>query len=126
MAFMFDKELVFSILVQIDEAIDKIINRTAHIQNADYFSETMEGMEKLDGICMLFIAIGESLKNIDKITKGSLLTKYPEIDWPGVKGFRDIIVHHYFNIDAEQIFWICTHELRPLSEVIKKILQDLT
>ncbi len=126
MVFMFDKELVLSILVQIDEAIEKIINRTAHIQNADYFSETMDGMEKLDGICMLFIAVGESLKNIDKITKGSLLTKYPEIDWSGVKGFRDIIVHHYFNIDAEQIFWICTHELRPLSEVIKKILRDLT
>ncbi len=126
MAFMFDKELVLSILAQIDEAIEKIINRTAHIQNADYFTETMEGMEKLDGICMLFIAVGESLKNIDKMTKGSLLAKYPEIDWSGVKGFRDIIVHHYFNIDAEQIFWICNHELRPLSEVIKKILRDLT
>jgi len=122
---MFDKELVLSILAQIDEAIEKIINRTEHIQNSDYFSETMEGMEKLDGICMLFIAIGESLKNIDKITKGSLLAKYPEIDWSGVMGFRDIIVHHYFNIDAEQIFWICNHELHPLSKVIKKILLDL-
>jgi len=122
---MFDKELVLSILAQIDEAIEKIINRTEHIQNSDYFSETMEGMEKLDGICMLFIAIGESLKNIDKITKGSLLAKYPEIDWSGVMGFRDIIVHHYFNIDAEQIFWICNHELHPLSKAIKKILLDL-
>jgi len=37
-------------------------------------------MEKLDSICMLLIAIGESLKNIDKITKKSLLKQYPEID----------------------------------------------
>jgi len=39
---MFDKELLLSILAQIDEAIDKIINRTAHIQHAEYFSETMD------------------------------------------------------------------------------------
>ncbi len=30
---------------------------------------------------MMLIAIGESLKNIDKITSGSLLTQYPQIDW---------------------------------------------
>jgi len=37
-------------------------------------------MEKLDAICMQLIAIGESLKDIDKITGGSLLTAYPEIN----------------------------------------------
>ncbi len=56
---------------------------------------------------MLFMAIGEALKNIDKITGGALLSQYPEIDWKGAIGFRDIIAHHYFDIDAEQVFWIC-------------------
>jgi len=32
----------------------------------NYFTVTPEGMEKLDSICMQLIAIGESLKNIDK------------------------------------------------------------
>lgn len=68
---MFDKDLVQAILLQIDEAIGKIKKRTFHIQNADYFTGTPEGMEKLDGVAMLFIAIGESLKNIDKITAGA-------------------------------------------------------
>jgi hypothetical protein len=35
-------------------------------------------MEKLDAICMQLIAIGEALKNLDKITADSLLSKYPE------------------------------------------------
>ena len=74
---------------------------------------------------MLFIAIGESLKNIDKITAGTLLSKYPEIDWTGVKGFRDIIAHHYFDIDAEQVFWICKHNLGPLSVTIKKMIREM-
>ena len=29
---------------------------------------------------MLFMAVGEALKNIDKITGGELLGRYPEID----------------------------------------------
>jgi uncharacterized protein with HEPN domain len=38
-------------------------------------------MEKLDAICMQLIAIGESLKNIDKITDKTLLDKYPQADF---------------------------------------------
>jgi uncharacterized protein with HEPN domain len=122
---MFDTELIKDILRQTDEAIDKIANRVSNVKSAGFFTDSPEGVEKLDSICMLFIAIGESIKNIDKITVGTLLKKYPEIDWTGVKGFRDIIVHHYFDIDAEQVFWICSHELIPLSKTIKKMLQEL-
>jgi uncharacterized protein with HEPN domain len=103
---MFDGDLVRSMLAGIDQAIEKISYRTAGIEDADYFTRSPDGVERLDGIAMLFIAIGESLKNIDKVTGGALLTKYPEIDWTGVKGFRDIIAHHYFDIDADQVFWI--------------------
>lgn len=122
---MFDRELVRSILMQVDEAIDKIKTRTAHIYAPEYFTGSFEGMEKLDAVAMLFIAIGESLKNIDKITGGTLLPKYPQIDWTGVKGFRDIIAHHYFDIDAEQVFWILKHNLEPLSQTIKKMIEEL-
>lgn len=122
---MFDKHLVLSILKQIDEALEKIKSRSEPIHSADDFTNSPSGMEKLDGICMLFIAIGEALKNMDKITDGTLFSQYPETDWKGAIGFRDIIAHHYFDIDAEQVFWICTHELEPLSATIKKMIKDL-
>jgi len=122
---MFDKDIVIAILAQIDEALEKIVNRTVKIESADDFTDSPEGMEKLDGICMLFMAIGESLKNLDKITSGLLLLRYPEIDWKGAIGFRDIIAHHYFDIDAEQVFWICTHHVGSLSATIKKMIDEL-
>ena len=122
---MFDKNLVLSILRQIDEALGKIKSRSEQIHTVNDFTDSPSGMEKLDGICMQFIAIGEALKNIDKITDGSLLLQYPETDWKGAMGFRDIIAHHYFDIDAEEVFWICTHELAPLSTTIQKIREDL-
>jgi uncharacterized protein with HEPN domain len=122
---MFDKNLVVSILKQIDEALEKIAGRTERIRSADDFTGSPAGLEKLDSICMLFMAIGEALKNIDKITEGALLSQYPEIDWKGAIGFRDLIAHHYFDIDAEQVFWICAHEVRPLSATIKRMIEEL-
>lgn len=122
---MFDKTLVLSILTQIDEALEKIASRAEPIRSAYDFTGSPAGMEKLDSICMLFMATGEALKNIDKITAGALLSQYPEIDWKGAIGFRDLIAHHYFDIDAEQVFWICAHEVRPLSAAIKKMMEDL-
>jgi uncharacterized protein with HEPN domain len=93
-------------------------------KKAEDLTDTSSGRERLDGLCMLFMAIGEALKNIDKITHGSLLTQYPEIDWKGAMGFRDILAHHYFDIDAEQIFCIYQHQLIPLTQTIKKMIRD--
>jgi uncharacterized protein with HEPN domain len=120
---MYDKSLVQSILQQIDDALETIKKRTEIIQSVNDFTDTPSGMEKLDSICMLFMAIGDALKKIDKITDGNLLSKYSEIDWKGAIGFRDIIAHHYFDIDAEQVFWICEKELSPLSITVKKIIK---
>ena len=122
---MYDKDLVISILTQIDEALEKILTRAVRIRSADDFTDSPSGMETLDSICMLFIAVGEALKNVDKITGGKLLSQYREIDWTGAIGFRDIIAHHYFDIDAQQVFWICAHELGPLSAAIKKMIKEL-
>jgi len=122
---MFNTNMVLDVLRQILEASDRILKRFEPISNVDDFTNTPEGMEKLDAICMPIIAIGESLKQIDKIAGDELLLKYPQIDWKGAKGMRDVISHHYFDIDAEEIFWVCKHQIKPLSEIIKKIIGDL-
>ena len=123
---MFDKNLALSILTQIEEALQKIASRAGRFQSADEFTSSPSGLEALDSICMLFMATGDALKNLDRITGGSLLSQCPEIDWKGAVGFRDIIAHHYFDIDSEQVFWICTHNLEPLSAAIRKMIRELS
>ena len=81
-------------------------------------------MEKLDAVCMLLIAIGESLKKLDEITNGTLLPKYPQIDWKKAKELHDIISHQYFDINAEAIFDVCETKIKPLSDTIKMIIED--
>ncbi len=122
---MYDKNLVQDILSQILNATQTVQDRFEPIKAVDDFTNTPGGMEKLDAICMLVIAIGESLKNLDKITDKSLLSNYTNIDWKGAMGMRDIITHHYFDIDAEQIFWVCEHQTEPLAETIKQMLEEM-
>jgi uncharacterized protein with HEPN domain len=74
---------------------------------------------------MQLIVIGESLKNFDKQTDEQMLKNYPEIEWKKVKGLRDIITHHYVDINAEAIFDVCENKIKPLKLVIVKIIKDL-
>lgn len=122
---MYDKSLVIEILTQIENAIKITLKRFEIVDSVDYFTNTPQGMEKLDSICMQLIAIGESLKNIDKITNKELLEKYPQIDWKGAKGMRDIISHHYFDIDANDIYFVCDTKLKELLKTIILMKDDL-
>lgn len=122
---MYDGTLVLDILGQIHGALQKVRDRSRRIAIADELTVTPEGEERLDGLCMLFIAIGEFLKNLDKITGGELFAAHPEIDWKGAMGFRDVIARRYFDIDAEQVWWICTHEVDPLSAAIRRMIDEL-
>jgi len=122
---MYNKELALDIFQQIKDATEKVLFRFEQIKSVDDFTNSNAGMEKLDAICMQLIAIGESLKNIDKITNKDLLIKYSDIDWKGVKGLRDIISHHYFDVDAEQIYWVCDKNIPQLNITVKQIINDL-
>lgn len=122
---MFKSEQVVVVLEQINDALKTILLRFKPVDSVDYFTDSPEGKEKLDGICMQLIAIGESLKKIDKLTDKKLLQEYSQIDWAGAKGVRDIISHHYFDIDAEEIYWICDQQIESMQHTIEQIIVDL-
>ena len=121
----YDKSLVLDILYQISDATKIVQKRCSFAKTEDDFCNSEEGQEKLDGICMKLIAIGESLKNIDKITHKNLLIKYPNVPWKEIKGIRDILSHHYFDLDANIIYEICTTHIDNLLITINMIINDL-
>ncbi len=118
---MFDRELAKEILKQILIAASRVVRRFKDIRHSDDFLLSDAGIDKLDAICMMLISIGENLKNLDKITGGELLVNYPEVDWKGAKGMRDIISHHYFDLNAELVFTVCKDRIPGLIETVLKI-----
>ncbi len=122
---MHNKDLVLEVLHQIEEAAQKVIHRFQVIGLPADFTDTPAGVEKMDAICMMLIVIGESLKNLDKITGQQFLIKYPDVDWKNAKGMRDIITHHYADIHAETIYYTCERKIPLLLDTVQKMIRDL-
>jgi len=122
---MWDKELVKDLMELIIENLDTVKDRTKDIYCADDFSSNEQGMILLDSTCMKLAAIGESIKNLDKISNKQLLSNYPEVPWKQVMGMRDIIVHHYFDIDAEVILKTIKEDVPFLIKTLSKIYKEL-
>lgn len=118
-------QLVIEVLTHIEKASAKILSRFNDIQDPSDFTDTAEGSIKMDAICMMLIVIGESLKNLDKITNRKLLIRYPEVNWRDAKGMRDIITHHYVDINPQAVYFTCNRKIPVLLKTISRIISEL-
>jgi len=119
------RQMILSTLEDIKYSLELIKDRCKDIKSSDDFLEDENGLIKLDSVSMRLLAIGEGFKNVDKLSEHQLLINYPSIPWKQVKGIRDILSHHYFDLDAEVIFNICKDDLEKLLNTTIKIISDI-
>lgn len=122
---MCKSQIIESLLKKIFQTVERILANSETITSPSFYLLTPSGMERLESTCMLLIAIGEGVKGVDKLTDKKLLSLYPEMDWKGVMGMRDIIAHHYFDLDAEIVYDVIKHDLPKLKDVLQQIIDDL-
>lgn len=117
-----DKKSAQELLEFVAESIEIIKKRMKPINSIDDFLDTDEGQEKLDSILMRIQSIGEATKNLNK-RYAELLEKYKNnAYWSQIIKTREIISHHYIDINAEIVFDIATNKLDDLHSVVKTIL----
>ena len=121
---MYDRSLLLELFIEIDEAIRRIERRFAGINSPENFTRNDNGLDRLDGISMMLISISENIKRIEKIAGTDFLNQYPDILWLSIKGIRNILAHDYFNIDAEEIYKICSSDLEPLKQVLARMRDE--
>lgn len=61
---------------------------------------------------------------MEKLQPGLLATNFPDIDWKGAMGSREVIAHQYFDLDAEQVLLICQEALPEVLEAIRCLEQS--
>lgn len=115
-----DKLLIIELLDYILESISIIRRRFENIKSCDDFINSDDGIDRLDAISMRLQSIGEALKNIYKADKALLEKVKSASYWSQIIKLREIISHHYIDIDSEIIFDICENELTELEESINK------
>ena len=98
------------------DAVEKIQAYTRPFTTAD---ELFGDVKAFDAVLMNFIVLGEMVDKISETLKDSTADK---IDWFKIKGFRNILAHNYFGIDAEEL-WQIIHKHIPK---LQKEIQNLT
>ena len=99
------------VITPLRKALERIQRKAEPLLARATLLESEDGEDLLDVICMQFLAAGEALKRLEKLQPGLLAESFPEIDWKGAMGFRDVIAHQYFDLDAEQVLVICRDAL---------------
>ena len=74
---MFDKELVIDSLQKIKAMLELIIERASVVDTPNDFLCSSSGMMRLDAICMNLIALGETVKGLDKLRFRCRIQDYP-------------------------------------------------
>jgi uncharacterized protein with HEPN domain len=116
-----DKATTAELIVFILESLRLINRRFNDINSSDDFLDSDEGLDKLDAISMRLQSIGEALKNLDKRQKELLLQVADKEYWRKIIRTREILTHHYIDIDAETIYMICDEKLEELEQKILKL-----
>ncbi|MDO8873911.1 MAG: DUF86 domain-containing protein [Methanoregula sp.] len=113
---MSEKRSSFLLVYDIYQSIEKIENFTQGIS----FDQLMADERTKDAILRNLQVIGEASKNLPE----SLIADYPEVDWSGLAGVRDIVTHWYFRVDWH-LLWTSIHEELPvLKKQIRKLKEE--
>ena len=83
------------------------------------YSDFLIDIKTQDAVIRNIEIIGEAAKNISEDFKN----RYPDIPWKNLTGARDKLIHHYFGINLEVVWYIIKDDLPPLLEQIKIIIE---
>ena len=96
----------------------------------------LDSIEKINIICNRgdisedFVLYDATLRNLQTLSESTthfpeeIKLKHPQINWKGISGFRNILVHNYLgDIDSETVKKIMLDYLPELKQAIKSMLE---
>lgn len=105
------------------KSVHLIQERFSKINSPDDFILSPEGITVLDSITMRLQVIGESVKKIQKIDS-IILNMYTEIEWNKISRLRDLVSHHYEEVDHEIVYDICKNHVSELRQALLKMVRQ--
>lgn len=95
-------------------ACEKVLRYTEGIDREDLDSDEMLH----DALVRNVLVIGEAAKNVPDDVRGRM----PDVDWRGIAGMRDVLVHGYYRIDDDTLWTTVRDEVPELAEAVRSYL----
>jgi uncharacterized protein with HEPN domain len=105
------------------ESVEIVEKRFSGIRLAEDFVISPDGVTLLDSITMRLQVIGEAVRKIQKLDP-AFLRSYSDIEWNKLARFRDLVSHHYANVDHEIVFDICKVHIPKLKNTLQRMCTD--
>ncbi len=102
-------------LLDIQEAIERIERYAAQGKGAFEQDELIQNW-MVSHIQM----IGEACRALPP----EIQLRYPQIPWRAIVGMRNILVHHYFEVDLDAVWQVIAHDLPDLKRIVTAMLCD--
>jgi len=100
----------------IDDILESIQWIEKYVKGMNY-DEFSKDRKTIDAVVRNLGIIGEATNNIPK----EIRDRFSDIDWKGLSGLRNRIVHDYFGIDITIVWKIISDEIKDLKGRIAKI-----
>lgn len=103
-----NKDVMF-FLFHIRDSVAAIREYT--VEGRDHF---MVDRKTRDAVIRHFEIIGEAVKSLPEAFR----SKYPDIPWKSIAGFRDVLIHQYFGVDPSIVWATIENQLPGLEAII--------
>ena len=74
-----------------------------------------------DGVIRNLQTLAESSQRLSERLKD----RHPEVDWRGIAGFRNVLVHDYLGVDVERVWQIVEEYLPGLTRSVAALTKEL-
>lgn len=89
---------------------------------------TVEGRDKFfashlvqDGVVRNLQTLAESSRRLNEGVKAL----HPGVNWKGLAGFRNVLVHDYLGVDLEYVYRAVEHDVPRLKEACEAALKEV-
>lgn len=103
-----------SLLLDMLQAAMQILEYTAGLQESDF----LKSRRDQDAVLLQFTVLGEMAKRVSL----EFRTAHQEIPWRKIMGFRNVVVHDYFQVDVHRVWKIASRDIPELIKALEPLV----